>query len=470
MGRADMRKESRQIGFSQQRTTCTGAPLRQRALGHGRGFTARHCGCSGHRSTGCPMSPPSVLLLLLGAALARAAVVTVEIPEALFDGDLETNAHKYCRQNKLGPTPEGIACADAVLSDAGATLRQRSLDRAAVGDADGSVDDARRRVNASPSSDAFRQYGLALVERGQKKDASDAVEALRQAVAADPADLGAVHGLKRAAHAARPPADLRVVTFASDLEVCGLRRLLASGAGHGVTIDVLGTNRSWSNGLKLMLLRDFCRGLDQRTLVVAVDGYDVIVAGSLNQVRTRLEQLLERHPGAVVASADQTFYFRGEGEQCFGRHYPDPTQPYRFLNSGGLAGAAADLAAVADRALSAAGGWDGVSDQTLLHKQFVAEAQDCIGGARTVCGARIPCAARTLAVDHRQELFGNTGGRAFLRDFDVAGGRLHNTVTDTLPLFLHCPGDRRFRAEFDRLAQLGLPAIEPCGDAGAVGP
>ena len=69
-------------------------------------------------------------------------------------------------------------------------------------------------------------------------------------------------------------------------------------------------------------------------------------------------------------------------------------------------------------------GWDGVSDQTLLHRRFLAEAAPCDGDGvrRNPCGTDVPCAARTLALDHFQELFGNTGGRAFLRDFGVVGG------------------------------------------------
>ena len=182
---------------------------------------------------------------------------------------------------------------------------------------------------------------------------------------------------------------------------------------------------TWHNGLKLELLRDFCASLSEDTLVVAVDGYDVIVTGGRGRIANRIQQLLERHPGRVVASADQTFYFRGADERCGGAHYPDGAQPYRFLNSGGLAGRAGDLEKVAARALRDAEGWDGVSDQTLLHRRFLAEAAPCDGDGvrRNPCGADVPCAARTLALDHFQELFGNTGGRAFLRDFGVVDGR-----------------------------------------------
>ena len=106
---------------------------------------------------------------------------------------------------------------------------------------------------------------------------------------------------------------------------------------------------------------------------------------------------------------------------------------------------------------------------------FVHQETPCRDGQRIdpcdaawarACGFRD---APRLALDSNQEMFGNTGGRAFLRDFGVLGGRLHNARTDTLPLVLHCPGERRFRAEFDRLRSEGWDAeFESCGDA-AVG-
>ena len=190
---------------------------------------------------------PSMLVLLL--ALVRADVVTVEIPEALIDGDIPANAAAYCRQHGLGPTPRGVACADAVLLDAGASLGRRSLARAARGDADGAVEDARRRTEiARQDAAAWRQYGLALLDRNHEGDARDAAAALELAVAGDPTDLGAAHSLARARALTKPPAALRVATFAS-AETCGLRRLLASARHHGVDVDVLGgANRTWLCG------------------------------------------------------------------------------------------------------------------------------------------------------------------------------------------------------------------------------
>ena len=61
--------------------------------------------------------------------------------------------------------------------------------------------------------------------------------------------------------------------------------------------------------------------------------------------------------------------------------------------------------------------------------------------------------------------FGPTRLRSFLRDFEIVGDRLHNRLTDTFPLVLHCPGESRFQREFDRLAALGWAApVLRCDD------
>ena len=296
-------------------------------------------------------------MLVLLLALVRADVVTVEIPEALIDGDIPANAAAYCRQHGLGPTPRGVACADAVLLDAGASLGRRSLARAARGDADGAVEDARRRTEiARQDAAAWRQYGLALLDRNHEGDARDAAAALEVAVAGRP-DRPGRGALARARaslnEAARGAAgrDLRVRRNAG-CGACSRRRgttawtsrsartardcvEISSSALQFVEVGATWIRSSvseerrvrvwaeksdslvdfhtgtWSNGLKLELLRDFCASLDEDTLVVAVDGYDVVVTGGRGRIVSRIKQLLERHPGRVVASADQTFYFRG---------------------------------------------------------------------------------------------------------------------------------------------------------------
>ena len=191
----------------------------------------------------------------------------------------------------------------------------------------------------------------------------------------------------------------------------------------------------------------------------ALDGYDAMLAGSAARLRQAYERVVARAGGgggggggaSIVFSADQTFFFAGmAGELEYGARYPRAPTAYRFLNSGSLVGPAPELLrlvdAVVGRYVHCDGcAWDRVSDQTLFHRHLVDATTDAAGRL----------SGPPIALDHFQELFGNTGGREYKADFGVLGGRLHNRHTDTFPAVLHCPGKPRFQAEFDRLADAG---------------
>lgn len=316
-----------------------------------------------------------------------------------------------------------------------------------------------RATQMSPQHAAcWRQLGLVAGDYNRAYNAS--VAALQRALDLDPSDLGARHGLERAEAQIQREQQVLVVAFGTDMADCGLQRLLASATSFGVQVEILGLGVTpWSNGLKLALLRNFAAATAPNRIVLALDGYDTVIAESAERIAAKLYDALG--PREVLVSADQTFYFRGLDEQCYGEVYPR-RGPYRFLNSGSLAGRAMDLVAVLDAVLHAPfnAAWDGVSDQTLLHRFYV--EQQWLAEMRRPS----PCAlshlvdtnSPTIVLDTSQRLFGNTGGRAFLGDFDILRGRLHNTRTDTFPIVLHCPGQARFRAEFDRLKTLGWRA------------
>uniref|UniRef100_A0A7S3NGD2 PLOD1-3-like GT domain-containing protein n=1 Tax=Aureoumbra lagunensis TaxID=44058 RepID=A0A7S3NGD2_9STRA len=324
-----------------------------------------------------------------------------------------------------------------------------------------------KAIEITPNSaEAWRQHGLFFHDLFHQSEI--AIKSLRHALVLNPNDLGALHGLARAQAATIPEDDFILVTFASDPKHCGLERLLESAAYFGIAkVRVLGLEEKtpWTNGRKLQLLYDFARSLSPDTWLCAVDGYDVVITESLN-----ISKLLRYFPssdfygkyGSVLFSADQTFYFVGKGESCYGSHYPPGIQPYRFLNSGSLIGRAHSVAQLFSSALinfAPLSNWNRVSDQTLLHQIYVeqffsrhtAQPSPCYSGSLsnwTIALANTP----TITLDHSQLLFGNTGGRAFLHDLQVLDGRIYNALTDTFPLLLHTPGGKRFEREFIRLA------------------
>ena len=101
-------------------------------------------------------------------------------------------------------------------------------------------------------------------------------------------------------------------------------------------------------------------------------------------------------------------------------------------------------------------GWDGVSDQTLF-LQLLYDQRNGNGGP-------VSDGLPTVVVDHHQTAFGTTGGRHWARDFDVLKGRIHNVLTDSWPVALHCPGRRWHQREFERLEEQGWATpVRRCG-------
>jgi tetratricopeptide (TPR) repeat protein len=278
--------------------------------------------------------------------------------------------------------------------------------------------------------DSMRQLGLCELDRGR---VSEAAQALRAAVTMSPRDLGAVHGVERARvlmqQQAADAQGVRFITFASDLHRCGLRRLQRSATHHGVTLDVVAPpiGTAWLNGLKLELLRARLLDLPAAQLACVVDGYDVMLAGSAEQLMRRYERLIDRHNendvhdvergggndggddvsgggergrdsndsarrarartkriARIVFSADQTFYFVGPNENGYAEQYPRSPTIYRFLNSGSFIGPSADLISLIDAVTARyASEWNFVSDQTLFHRHLIdgrAEPQPDLGG------------------------------------------------------------------------------------------
>ena len=85
-----------------------------------------------------------------------------------------------------------------------------------------------------------------------------------------------------------------------------LRRLRESASHHGIDLEVLGVGQApWSNGIKLRLLQAHLRergGSLKDALVCVVDGYDVVFAGTEQELLLRYRRLTSRAaaPAAVV--------------------------------------------------------------------------------------------------------------------------------------------------------------------------
>jgi len=310
----------------------------------------------------------------------------------------------------------------------------------------------------APSSEQQNHLHAALLLQGKLLLAASlndqAAATLTAALALSPLDVEVITSLD---HATSPPktAAPNFVTFASEVTKCELQRLVQSGTFHGVTFDVLGhdvSTASWKNGMKLQLLLQYVTALDPAEMVVVVDGYDVVLAGTPAQFVSKFNQLAKQVDDTpeVVFQADYTFYCplkNSTASAYYASNYPPAPTVYKYLSSGGIVGKAEDIATLVETVVGRYTNdeWESKSDQSLFIRYLVDGNEK--GPGHSPGDVRI-------VVDHYQSLFSGNGGRVG-RDFDVVEGRIHHKVTDTFPVMFHCPGRTKNQREMMKLLNEG---------------
>jgi len=299
---------------------------------------------------------------------------------------------------------------------------------------------------------------------------------------------------------------VRFVTFASDPTKCELKRLLDSALHQGIQFTVLGAqgnkkssndsvghgadkparqSRPWRNGDKLRLLRDFAESMPTDTIIVVVDGYDVVLSGTPSEFMSRYRALIggkeegDSDKEFIVFQADYTFYAPMNSVSLsarLAREYPTVGEGggtiFRFLSSGGIMGNAGSLKALVgevvdrwvggDEGDAEDGEWWVGSDQSLFIRWLVEDHQNEINRiecpsdeATTTCPTNGQNRSNIkILVDTHQTLFSGNGGR-YNRDHEIRQGRLFNNATGSFPVMFHAPGRKRFQKEMGRLKEEG---------------
>lgn len=159
--------------------------------------------------------------------------------------------------------------------------------------------------------------------------------------------------------------DLKVVTVATDLEKAS--QLLTSAEKQNIKVKVLGSDDSWrggdmkkgpGGGMKINLLRQELKNYRDDDVVMFVDGYDVIINDTEEQI---LERYLNFHC-KVLFAAEKVCWPDRNLENAF----PVPKEGYRYLNSGCFIGVVSELKRIFADPIG-----DSDDDQLYLHKQFL---------------------------------------------------------------------------------------------------
>ncbi|XP_039278780.1 procollagen-lysine,2-oxoglutarate 5-dioxygenase [Nilaparvata lugens] len=138
--------------------------------------------------------------------------------------------------------------------------------------------------------------------------------------------------------------DFLLITVASE-ETDGYKRFIRSTKINNIPVKVLGLGKEWlggnmlstGGGYKVNLLKEELEKYkdDDSRIIMFTDSYDVIINGAVKNIVYRFKQLEAR----IVFSAESTCW----PDESLAESYPVTESKYKYLNSGGFMGYAADL-------------------------------------------------------------------------------------------------------------------------------
>jgi len=235
--------------------------------------------------------------------------------------------------------------------------------------------------------------------------------------------------------------DIRVITVATE-ETDGLARLRASAVKHSIKLEVLGLDDLWTGGnlsrlenpgggQKINFVKRYIKDLNNDTIVIFVDGYDVVFAGGLDAIMERYKS--SKHK--ALFTAEKTCW----PDSSLADKYPNVNSGYRFLNSGTYVAEVGELKKITEEEIK-----DTDDDQLYLSLKFLSNSFD-------------------MGLDYKCKLFQPTEG--CWSDMDYIQGEKEELVNNkflTKPLIIHGNGSPRAKVFFNRVCDYVLrePADE----------
>lgn len=161
------------------------------------------------------------------------------------------------------------------------------------------------------------------------------------------------------------PRDCVVFTVGTDERKC--HKLYESAEHYDVPVTNVGVNRKWlggdmslpGGGMKVNLLRQALADIDDETIVLFVDAYDVFFASTLRSIVSRF---IEMEAEVVFAAEDYCW-----PDVSLADEFPSVEVGYRYLNSGIFMGTCGEL----KRILNSAELADDEDDQLFYQRAFL---------------------------------------------------------------------------------------------------
>jgi GR25 family glycosyltransferase involved in LPS biosynthesis len=159
--------------------------------------------------------------------------------------------------------------------------------------------------------------------------------------------------------------DIKVRTVATDTQKA--KQLIHSAEKNNLNLKILGANGLWTGGdikngpgggLKVNLLRQELKSLQDNDVVLFVDGYDVLINAKEEEIFKRYLEFNTK----VLFAAEKVCW----PDRSLENQFPLPETGYRYLNSGCFIGVVSELKKIMQESLS-----DIDDDQLYLQKKYL---------------------------------------------------------------------------------------------------
>jgi procollagen-lysine,2-oxoglutarate 5-dioxygenase len=229
--------------------------------------------------------------------------------------------------------------------------------------------------------------------------------------------------------------NIRVITVATE-KTDGLARLRASAVKHGINLEVLGLDGHWTGGnisrlenpgggQKINFVKQYIKSLDNDTVIIFVDGYDVVFMGPLWAIMEKYKSLKHK----VLFTAERTCW----PDTSLSKRYPHVNSEYKFLNSGTFVAEVGELKKITEEEIN-----NTDDDQLYYSLRFLSNSFD-------------------MGLDYECKLFQPTEGCwSDVEYIHEEKEELTNTVFGTKPLVMHGNGSPRAKVFFNRVCDYVL--------------
>ena len=240
---------------------------------------------------------------------------------------------------------------------------------------------------------------------------------------------------------------MKIITCITNPEEIGYKHALKASCNFfNLDLITLTHPGKWdSHRHKDTYLKQYLLSLPGNEVVLFTDGYDTILLGGEKEIMERYRRIAP--DGGIVISAEKTCY----PDPNLASTYPMTNTPYRFLNSGGIIGTAADilsaLAAIEEMKSSLPDDPFLFSNQYLWTRIMLKKDNSGIKlDVNCELFQTFPTSMETVRkfqsvpdINEKKEIV-MTEMKAILQDFEVNDENIYNKITATYPLHLHFNG------------------------------